>query len=299
MRAMNGHFGQKGFTLIELLVVVAIMGMMGTASVGAYRAMRRGMEERAVTNNASQFVRTAYQRAMIERTPVCIYFWNELVAEETETDLLKVSGRAVAVRRLGRFSHVVGNYLVDEFGNLENYKKTDMGGNEMSNAASSDDPGIHLYRINGSETQFQRSIVAGFTVRYPLSTAQFEMISDYDPTDSLDGTAANARTLEPFAFLVRDPGGIAWQVGDAYGLEFAEIQLPNGYIWESNYPQNKSSPSLPVKVMNFNPLSPSGAGGNDTIAIRAVRPNASGEMAVDPGFNESTVAPTQRQSEQN
>ena len=67
---------RRAFTLLELLVVMAIMGMMAVMSVGGYRAMRRGMQERAVMTNVNQFIRAAYQRAQIDRLPVSVYFWN-------------------------------------------------------------------------------------------------------------------------------------------------------------------------------------------------------------------------------
>ena len=57
---------KRGFTLIELLVVVGIMGLLGTASIGAYRSVVRGMEERGAVENASQFVHAAFQRARLE-----------------------------------------------------------------------------------------------------------------------------------------------------------------------------------------------------------------------------------------
>ncbi len=299
MRTMRVHSWRVGFTLIELLVVVAIMAMMGTASVGAYRSMRRGMEERAVENTASQFIRTAYQRAMIERTPVCVYFWNELIAEETDTTPMKVSGRAVAVRRIGRISGIHRGRLVDEFGNLENYKLVDSSGNKVQKTGSSRDAGIYLYRVNGGETEFRRSTVLGYTDE---ATASCKLLSDVedDGSSGLNSASSggNSWELNPYCFTVIDKGGIDWQIGDAYGLEFAEIQLPNGYIWESNYPKDKSKTIEPIKVMNFNPLNPSNSGANETIAIHAVRPDASGEMALDASFSETTVAPSQQQSQQ-
>jgi prepilin-type N-terminal cleavage/methylation domain-containing protein len=44
---------RKAFTLIELLMVVLIMGILGSITVGGYRAMQRGMEERGVMENVS------------------------------------------------------------------------------------------------------------------------------------------------------------------------------------------------------------------------------------------------------
>ena len=107
---------RKAFTLLELLVVMGIMGMMAVMSVGGYRAMQRGMEERGVMENANHFIRAAYRRAQIDRQPVAVYFWNETLREETDTEPMIVVGKAVAVRRAGRVSRYIDPYLYDEFG---------------------------------------------------------------------------------------------------------------------------------------------------------------------------------------
>ena len=108
----------RAFTLIELMVVMAIMGLLGTVSVGGYRAMQRGMEERGVMQSVNSFIRTAYQRAQIDRQPVVVFFWNETerLASEEHTEV--VVGRAVAVRRYGRISAVSDGLLIDEFADL-------------------------------------------------------------------------------------------------------------------------------------------------------------------------------------
>ena len=97
---------KRGFTLVELILVMAIMGLLGTISVGGYRAMQSGMEERGTMQNVNEFIRSAYQRAQIDRQPVNVYFWNELLREKTEDDTPIVVGKAVAVRRAGRLSDV-------------------------------------------------------------------------------------------------------------------------------------------------------------------------------------------------
>ena len=111
---------RRAFTLLELLVVMAIMGMMAVMSVGGYRAMRRGMQERAVGENVDKFLRAAHQRAQIDRQPVAVYLWNETlqVARDNADGVAIVVGKAVAVRYAGRLTRVVGNNLYDEFGDF-------------------------------------------------------------------------------------------------------------------------------------------------------------------------------------
>ena len=66
---------KRAFTLVELLVVIGIMGFLGTVSVGGYRAMQRGMEERGVMQNVNTVVKTAFERAQIDRQPTWIWMW--------------------------------------------------------------------------------------------------------------------------------------------------------------------------------------------------------------------------------
>ena len=47
-----GTVKRRAFTLVELLMVVMIMGILGAVTVGGYRAMQRGMEERGVMDKA-------------------------------------------------------------------------------------------------------------------------------------------------------------------------------------------------------------------------------------------------------
>ena len=100
-------------------MVVMIMALLGTITVGGYRAMQRGMEERGAMENANHFIRAAYRRAQIDRQPVALWFWNETIREETDTEPMIVVGKAVAVRRAGRVSRYSDLYLFDEFGDLD------------------------------------------------------------------------------------------------------------------------------------------------------------------------------------
>ena len=279
---------RRGFTLLELLVVMAIMGMMATASIASYRAMRQGMEEGAVVRNASQFVRLAYQRSKIDMVPVNVYFWNETTKEESDMSPLSVYGRAVAVRKLGRITAKDGQKLLDEFGDLEVYGCKDEDG--KLDAQSTDyqsDSGTWLYRVNGDEQNFQRTLVSRFTV--PSTDTNIRMIS-YPQTEAKEITSYG------YFILPDDKGGVDWKKGDAYGLEFGDFSLPQRYIFGNTFSTSVANPNTEVKVMNFNPLG-GNDGGSQTIDIGAIRPNAQG--APEAKRIDKTVAPSRDQQEQN
>ena len=232
---------KRAFTLIELLVVVAIMGLLGTAAVGGYRAMQRGMEERGAMQNANQFIRSAFQRSQIDRTLVAVYFWNETLQEESQNDNLIVVGKAVAVRRAGRLTAVSGNYLIDEFGDLRFSRLTldEDDGTEKTVENSGD---VFLYPMNGTTDGDKRSLIYQNTEKYTLR-------------DTLVQSGEIGAEIETYAYVLsnNDKKEIQWKTGDAYGLEFAELQLPHGFVFGTGkcYSDRVSSPVYGMQVMRF------------------------------------------------
>ena len=264
---------KRAFTLIELLVVIAIMAMLGTMSVGGYRAMQRGMEDRGAMQNINQFIRSAYQRAQIDRTPVAVYFWNETSAEETDDDIMVVHGHALAVRRSGRLTKVQGNYLYDEFGDLS-YSRLlidEDAGTESADAGStSSGNGTYLYRLNGDEgSRMSRSVISQTTKKQTLTEPLL-----------LGGQGQ----FDMYAYVLIDKNGVTWETGDAYGFEFASIDLPNGYIFGSTYSRTLSNPIAGEDVLRFRVSANSGNGamqgldGKSSVTISCLRPNASGAV---------------------
>jgi len=260
----------RAFTLVELLLVVAIMGIMGTLSVGGYRAMRRGMEERGTMQNVNQFVRNAYQRAMIDRQPTAVYFWNETRQDEKSGDsALIVVGRAVAVRRAGRVSYIDNGKkcLVDEFGDLKFYKAMDEEGEREDDNEAQDGIKSFIYKVNGNESGFKRYAASQATMKAQSQNIA-QMMTDPDWRDNVQERAVLA-----YGYYL--PGGVGdWRVGDAYGFEFAEMTLPNNYIFETTYSTDAKDPVKTVsKVLRFSPTD--GAGGQ-TISVSAIRPGKTG-----------------------
>lgn len=264
---------KRAFTLLELLVVIAIMAILGGITVSGYRQMKRGMEERGAIQNANQFIRSAYQRAQIDRQPVAIYFWNETLRGRTSEEFEVVVGKAVAVRRAGRLTRVTGNYLCDEFGDLKyNTKILDEDEEGLdSTASSADGGGINFYQLNGDEGN------------NPARSVVYEITRRDDTQEPL--LSGGNKKFECFAYELKDRGGVTWTVGDAYGFEFAELTLPHGYIFGSSYSRDVRNPIAGNSVMRFSVSANSGDGGlsgtdgASTIIISSLRPDNSGALS--------------------
>ncbi len=271
----------RAFTLLELLVVMGIMGLMGTISIGGYRAMQRGIEERGVTQNVNTMIRAAYQRAQIDRQPVAIYFWNEtLRASSTDQDAI-VAGRAVAIRRYGRFSDVQGGYLIDEFADLN------LSYDKASDQGQSHGKDFYIYPMEKlsqieSSSQLKRTLVAG---RIEDCSESLSFLTGDDKVENVDGVtqksgSTNVGNLEVprWGFKVEDSGGVDWKQGMAYGMEFLEIRLPENYIFGSSYSDSDSAPIKGAGTIVFdvgansgNGLTTGGTVGRNTIDIYSLR----------------------------
>ena len=261
---------RKAFTLLELLVVMGIMGMMAVMSVGGYRAMRRGMQEKAVMTNVNQFIRAAYQRAQIDRQPVAVYFWNETlrVSSDDAGNVDVVVGKAVAVRRSGRISGVQGVYLIDEFGDLRFSRLISEDDEEDVNEASKSGGGMYLYRLNGEEggVRESRSRISETTTAKPFTG---EPLLAWSGNGTQENAALKSVEIEAFAYEVLDGSQGKWSAGDAYGFEFADITLPHGYLFGQKYSRSLSKPIDGETMIRFNPAGEGGSGGagGDRITI--------------------------------
>ena len=242
-----------GFTLLELLIVIGIMGLLGTVSVSGFRGLRKGIEDRGVMQTVNEFVRAAYRRALIDRAPTAVYCWNETISDETAGKKLVVVGRAVAVRRSGRISKIDGKFLVDEFGDLEYEVPRDEEGEVDPNSTSYEqDPGRYLYKVG--DQNFARSVISSSTVPRQLNERLMTQ-PEKVPYPK----------IQAYAFYLKDPGGITWKTGDAYGFEFAELTLPKNYIFGSSYSTSVQSPEKNIQVLTFS-QGGSVAGGNVTVS---------------------------------
>ena len=289
---------KKGFTLVELLVVIGIMGLLGTVSVGGYRAMQRGMAERGVMEGVNSFVRAAYQRAQIDRQPTAIYFWNETLRRADDYNSELVVGRAVAIRRSGRLSRVDGGKLFDEFADLDLSYSTDdnavgsgnasaTGGASGEGSGEDDENTMYLYPIDKlsdvqSSADLKRSVVYQKVYHDEATPIYF---SGNDGGALSDNQDNGKITTYAFRLAPADGGKVQWKQVMAYGLEFAQMELPHGFIFGSSY---STDVGVPVKVQGtlvFNVGFNSGNGvsegvvGRNSITVSVLRPGKTGELS--------------------
>ena len=275
---------KKGFTLIELLTVMLIMGLMGTAAVGGYRAMQRGMEERGVMQNANAMIRAAYQRAQIDRLPTAIYFWNETIRGRTADENEVVVGKAVAVRRYGRLSNVIGNQLVDEFADLNlGYPLAD--GDDENDSTSTT---MYLYPMDDLSRVQSSSSLLRSQVRNKIQDASRNEMFLTGPKGDDDPK------ISAWAFYCEDKGGVDWKAGMAYGFEFMTIELPVGYIFGSSYSTSTDDSIRTAGTLVFKPGTNSGSGlntdgtmGRKSIAVYSLRPRGAALTAEKVGDTDS------------
>ena len=291
---------KSAFTLVELLVVVGIMGLLGTASVGGYRQMRRGMEEKGVIRDVNTFIRAAYQRAQIDRQPTAVMFWNETLRAERDSGdgNLIVVGHAVAVRRAGRATAVDGDYIVDEFADLELSNPTDF---EEDGSAK---PTMYIYPMNNLG-----EIESGSTIRRTMvETKVYDYHEDPNYISLPEGASGKSETVNPpaddsddnprkaladgestgrihaFSYKIVDLGGVTWRPGMAYGFEFASLTLPHGYIFGSSYSSSSSNPISEAGTLVFDVGVNKGSGtsggvaGRTSVTISALLPGATGAL---------------------
>lgn len=255
---------------MELLVVMGLMGFLGTVSIGGYRALQRGMEERGVMENVNSLIRSAYQRAQIDRQPVAVYFWNETLRSRTDSDNEIVAGRAVAVRRYGRITRKQGTFLIDEFADLDQVYQTD----EDETGGSAEKSLMYLYPMHSLDDIQDSSNLKRSSVRTRV----------YDKGDMPNFLSGNKtdwtadERVPAWAFYVQNANNVDWKPGMAYGFEFIHLELPHNYIFGSSYSRNVDSPVKGAGTLVFDVgvnkgggLNKGGVLGRKSISVMSLR----------------------------
>ena len=266
----------RAFTIFELLVVIAIMAILGAVAIANYRAIEQSVAERTALRSVNQFIRAAYHRAQIDKVPVAVFYWNETIQSESSFAPLTVVGKAVAVRRAGRITKVDGEFLCDEFNDLQ-YSCT-----EYVPAVKST---RFLYRMSGKEGNSpSRSRVMHNTYKKPLELRGAD--------------AVDRASTKDYGYQIVDKNGVEWKIGDAYGTEFLDITLPHNFIFGQDYSKSVSNPVDGRGILRFKVSANKGngarggAGGAATVVISNIRPDKTGAPKV---FRSGeTIDPTEK-----
>lgn len=259
---------RKAFTLLELLVVVGIMGMLGVAASGGYTALVRGMSNRGAVSAVETLLRAAKERAHVDRVPTAVFCYNRLLREATDDENAVAVGVMTAIRRSGRITLVKSKFLYDEFGDLDaTYGSTDDTG-ELDNETDR-----RLYKFSGKLTgEMEYSVVANKAyLPDPDNSGDQELVALFS------GSASGPETnLLMSAFYVKQPGNASWEIGDGYAFEFAEVQLPEGFVFGSDGKiPSEVGRTVHVETFYFDPDGQNDDG-NASVKIISTRPDGGG-----------------------
>ena len=254
---------RAAFTLVELIVVIGLMGLLATISIAGYNAASNGMKNRAVIQDTISLLRQAMQTALIDNTVTAVLFYNRL-ADATDG---KPSGFAIAIRQAGRLTaspQSYGGLLIDEFADWHNSYPT------APDSTTSSDPGMRFYRMqdwNQLEGGLDRcstlvhSYVTATTKCDDYMIATKFNIKDWAKNHNLDADDNAGRTSSTaeygnyylWGFSPISGDSLGWKAGDAYGTEFASLQLPEGFIFGSSAPSSEGLKPASVAAVVFDP----------------------------------------------
>jgi hypothetical protein len=243
------------------------MAAMATMSIGSYFAVVRGMADRGALAAATSVISLAQERARIDLAPTVVYFYNELVQNKNEnkgTELV-VAGVAVAIRRAGRLTRVTGNYLGDEFADLD----ITYGLSDESGSLRGDTFRLYKFDFSGMKYSSVYSEVAEDSIDNESYLVESPMNRGFRKAN---GDNEDPNELISYAFVQKD-GNATWQVGDAYGYEFARIRQPDNYIFGGS--SDVPSQSQPIKNVStvIKCLPDSNASSLDSVRVTARRPS--------------------------
>ena len=235
---------------------MGIMGFLGVAATSGYHALVRGMTERGVCADASSAMRAAKGRAQVDRHRTAVFCYNKLIREPSNEgrEAGIVVGVMVAVRRVGRLSGVRGEFLYDEFGDLELCYET-MEQDELKKRE-----GVRLYKFNDGVNKMEYSRVADAS--YLDMDFQVYLPHEDVSTNGYAGAYYNLGGSD------HEPG---WKTGDGYGVEFIELQLKEGYVFGTSIPQSRETISV-SEVVEFDPESTS----DREVSIYSTKPDEDG-----------------------
>lgn len=270
---------KRAFTLLELLLVVGLMSMLGVAAAAGYGALNSGMKDRGTCDAASAVFRAARERADVDRRPTIVFCYNRCIKEPTDDgEAGVVVGMMTAVRQCGRITWKSGNLLYDEF-NLD----VDAKESVSDEAFLKGERGHRLFKYDGSSSDMKYSIIADEFFRDENGV-------DLTMFSGVNGGSVTNLPMNAFYDLGRSDRQASWKIGDGYGFEFLEIQLPKGYVFGTSIPRTKGQVAL-VEKANFKP----GDNSSKSVEIYLTRPDAQGYASTGKGRKAGEATTNEKQ----
>lgn len=264
MRHIIHRHARRGFTLIELLVVIGLMALLGGLSVSGYFAAARGMKSRGAVQDTISFIRNAQQVCLIDQTPTAILFFNRYTGRRKDGG--EMYGTAIAIKMAGRISMKVnrgkkasggsaGSMLIDEFADWNSAYPRDAGN-------STDNRGTRLFNMRDLKSKAKgglrscSSLMNSWVGYVRMSDQGQEVLInanvhtdewcnrfEKNANNNLRNGSIDYNNGNDFrwglSFHAQNDGlGYSdWKIGDAYGTQIAEFDLPRGYVFGSSKPQ--------------------------------------------------------------
>ena len=265
---------RAAFTLVELLVVIGLMAVLATISVAGYSAATRGMADRGTIQTTVSILRVAQQTCQIDRVPTKVMFFNQRLFDDNDPDTPPLfQGTAIAIKQAGRITlPVMNKLLIDEFADWnQSYPK--------SGSASSPDMRIFQMKSGGGGGGINdcSTLVRPYVSSYELhDDFMIQAGVTFEQWCVAHGHTDNDKV---WGFLMKG-GKQEWDVGDAYGVEIARIDLPKGYIFGTSAPSGNGLKDASDAEVHFEASGASAAGGV-SVSVSGVRPAKNGKYRVD------------------
>jgi len=209
---------------------MSIMALLTTMAITSYFSAISGMARRSAVKHIANTLILARQRACMEGTRVSVMLFNEFHGYKKDEDGKLTSEKEyipsfVVCKALGKLSYVNGNWIADEFSDLNQMFEIaqDNGITDVNNYAGQ----IRLYNL----TQGGWWTVIPFVEKVP----PISVTDPYVSATSL-GTAAASYELDLYGFRYKEVIGNAGssKIGDEYGVEAAPVgSLPKGFAFEN------------------------------------------------------------------
>ena len=278
MKATFTDRRRSAFTLVELLVVVGLMGMLATVSIAGYNAATRGMADRGAVQSAVSMLRTARQTCRMDRVPVKVMFFNQLLGGDSanaDDDSAKIyQGTAIAIKQTGRITMNPSavNMLVDEFADWKQSYTV------QGSAGSSGQSGMRFFRMSKDNETADidgcSTLVQPFVKELNLDDYMIQAGVKIDDWCARHQRGGNNSV---YGFVAASGGYDNWKVGDAYGMEIARVDLPKGYIFGKSAPSDGSRfYAASVAAVTFN-LENRDVPMSQDVPVSVMRPDANGD----------------------